>query len=150
MELKVKRLKNNGKATLGELYINGVFECYTLEDEPREIKVMGETRIPKGRYQIKLREEGRVYTSYRQKYRWHTKGVPHLQNVPGFTYILIHIGNTEVDTAGCLLVGTKYSDYKLLNSTVAYKGLYDKIASVIDKEEVWITYEDLDTITNNS
>ncbi len=105
MELTVLRYASGEESTLGLLYIDKKFACYTLEDEHRDVKVMGETRIPAGRYQVKLRTEGSHHLRYQQKFPDIHKGMLHVTNVPNFQWILIHIGNDDDDTAGCLLVG---------------------------------------------
>ena len=61
MELRLQREKNNGDTTIGRLYIDGEYECYTLEDQPNDKKVYGETRIPAGTYEIKLRTTGTTH-----------------------------------------------------------------------------------------
>jgi hypothetical protein len=138
----VKRIKNNGDTTIGELYIDGVFECDTLEDEPRKVKVRGETRIPAGTYEIKLRTAGSFHAKYSERFKDIHHGMLHITNVPGFDYILIHCGNTDEDTAGCLLVG-EAQEWILKNSTAAYKKLYLKISGALLKnEKVFITYMD--------
>jgi hypothetical protein len=145
MELKVLRDRNNGDTTLGRLLIDDVFECFTLEDEPREKKVKGETRIPAGRYEIKLRTEGGFHARYSERFPYIHKGMLHVTNVPGFQWILIHCGNSEKDTDGCLLVGKRIADWLLADSTNAYKQLYPKVADQIVKgERVFITYIDRD------
>ncbi|WP_066627513.1 DUF5675 family protein [Labilibacter marinus] len=148
MELTVVRYSSGKECTLGLLLINGTFAAYTLEDEGRDTKVYDETRIPAGRYQIKLRKEGRVHESYEKRFPEIHKGTLHLQNVPNFKWILIHIGNDDDDTAGCLLVGDKSvsnikDEGRIESSTIAYKRIYPIIANTIDlDEEVWITYLD--------
>ena len=129
MILRLKRLKHNDTTTIGILFVDGVFECLTLEDEPRLQKVYGKTRIPAGEYEIKFREAGRIYEKYKGRYSWFSGGIPHLQNVPNFTYIYLHIGNTHLDTLGCILVGDGlYPDgSRLTASTQAFKRLYAKI-----------------------
>src|SRR5690348_4370373 len=90
-------------SSLGNLYIDDQFECFTLEGKYREIsgepveqwKVPGQTAIPLGRYAIQL------LNSYRFQ-----MVTPHLMSVPGFTAVEIHPGNTHLDTEGCILVGT--------------------------------------------
>lgn len=146
MELKVERFTSNKYETVGRFFLNGKHACYTLEDEHRDIKVMGETRIPSGRYEIKLRTVGGHHNRYAQKYSFH-RGMLHLQNVPGFEYILIHVGNTDKDTMGCLLVGSAFTThlgrYTVTNSVAAYKLIYPPIAEALIKgEKVWITIED--------
>ena len=137
MELKLLRFDSGTNDTLGLFFIDGKFAGFTLEDEHREIKVKSETRIPAGTYDIK-------YT-YSPKYR---KFMLEIMNVPDFTGIRIHPGNTEADTAGCLLVGNvcrhnPFGDSRIEESRLAY----DRIASLIisalgRKENVNITIKD--------
>ncbi len=148
MELTVLRYASGTESTLGLLHINKKFACYTLEDEHRDVKVKGETRIPVVRYQVKLRTEGSHNLRYKQKFPNFHKGMLHVTNVPNFKWILIHIGNDDDDTAGCLLVGdTSVSninqDGRINNSTIAYKRIYPIIANEITSgRDVWITYRD--------
>lgn len=146
MELGVYRYYDSGNATLGLFMIDGLFSgAYTLEDEYRDVlggkKVMGESRIPEGRYRVKLREFGGHHERYTQKYDFH-KGMLQVMDVPGFTDILIHTGNTEKHTMGCLLIGELPSSSETIRDSVkAYKKLYPKIAeAILVGEEVWITY----------
>ena len=147
MELKVLRYSDNGESTLGLLFVDGKFECYTLEDEARTQKVWGETRIPEGRYEVKFREEGGHHAKYMRRFGDFHKGMLHVQNVPNFEYILIHIGNDDDDTAGCLLVGNKANNNQhgvgyIESSTDAYTKLYDKVSkALVNGEEVHISYE---------
>lgn len=143
MELKVKRFADNKKATLGYIFVDGVPFCFTLEDEERTTKVKGETRIPEGTYEIKYRKEGGHHATYSKKYGNKHFGMLELQNVPNFQFILIHIGNTEKDTDGCLLVGeSALSNFTVANSTVAYERLYPIVAAALNKgEKVTITFE---------
>ena len=148
MELKVVRYSAGKESTLGLLFIDGQFACYTLEDEHREVKVPGKTRIPAGRYKVKLRTEGSHHLRYQKKFPDIHQGMLHVTGVPNFTFILIHIGNSDDDTAGCLLVGeSSISNItqagRINNSTIAYKRVYPMIAKAIENEdEVWITYQD--------
>lgn len=150
MKLDVYRFSSNTNTTLGVLMINGKFECYTLEDEYRSVKKFGETRIPSGTYTIKLRTEGGMHQRYSKAYGEFHKGMLHLQDVPNFTWILIHRGNDEDDTAGCLLVGDYLNNNKLqagrlTKSEAAYKRMYQKVAAaILEGEPVTITYHDLD------
>ncbi len=145
-ELILYRKASNAHETWGELHLDGKRICFTLEDEKRAVKVWGETRIPAGRYEINLRREGGHHARYGKKYAFH-KGMLHLQNVPNFQYILIHIGNTDKDTAGCLLVGSKVvtnsGRFTLSRSTDAYTTIYPGIANALDRgEKVFITIKD--------
>ena len=94
MHLRVIREPSTAAATMGILFIDGVFTCWTLEDVVREVKIPGETAIPAGRYAVRL--------SLSQRFQ---KLLPEILAVPGFAGIRIHAGNTQADTAGCLLVG---------------------------------------------
>ena len=108
MKLKVIRFSSQSDSTSGLLFDvtnETKFLCYTLEDERREEKVMGETRIPAGVYSILLRKEGGFHGRYTKKYGDMHKGMLHVQDVPNFKWILIHTGNTDEHTAGCLILG---------------------------------------------
>ena len=126
------------------------FLAFTLEDQKQTQKVYGETRIPEGTYEIKLRTEGGFHQRYSAKFPTFHKGMLHLQDVPGFEYVLIHIGNTDDDTAGCLLVGedavgNQRTEGKILKSTSAYKRVYGHVAAALAAgERVYITYTDFE------
>jgi hypothetical protein len=118
-----------------------------LEDEKRDIKVKGETRIPEGRYKITLRKEGGFHERYAKKFGSLHKGMLWVRNVPNFEYILIHMGNTDKHTDGCILVGNSLKKNFLGESEVAYREIYPEIASALEKnEEVWITIMDVNDL----
>lgn len=94
MKLLVVRDKGENGFTTGKLLIDGVYKCFTLEDEIREVKIKHETAIPAGTYKVEVTQSARF-----------NKLLPILLNVPGFEGIRIHSGNTCADTSGCLLVG---------------------------------------------
>ena len=155
MDLEVLRVSSQKDSTNGILFdVTGgkrVFLCYTLEDEYREEKVFGETRIPEGTYKITLRKVGGFHSRYTSKYGEMHKGMLWVRDVPGFEYILIHTGNTDEHTAGCLIVGDSQQnnfikrDGFVGSSTQAYKRIYPPIAEALEKgEEVTITYVDFD------
>lgn len=149
MKLKVLRYHTTNDYTLGMLIneTNGnQFLSYTLEDEHRDEKVMGETRIPAGTYKVTLRTVGGFHGRYEKKYGDMHKGMLWVRDVPGFEYILIHTGNTDEHTAGCLLVGNSSDKKGFIGSSVsAYSNIYPKIAKAIEAgEAVTITYEDND------
>lgn len=132
MTLELKRFAENENATLGALFIDGVLQCFTCEDEHRDVKKMHETRIPDGTYEIIERTYGGHYEKYCKKFSWH-KGMLELKNVPGFSDILIHIGNTEKDTSGCILVGmTPTVALTVQDSAIAYASIYKKIINEIN------------------
>lgn len=146
MELLLQRTTESKEWTQGKLYIDGVYECHTLEDQHQKKKVMHETRIPAGRYEIKLRTEGGHDERYAQKFPTIHKGMLWLQDVPNFTWILIHIGNVDDDSSGCVLVGRTANPItgKIFESTIAYKALYRKVIKAFDKnEKVFITIKDI-------
>lgn len=139
MEIFIDRLFNGTNSTLGLLSVNGKPNCFSCEDEYRIEKRMNETRIPAGRYRIKYRDEGGMVKRYKAKYAWH-KGMVHLQDVPGFTYIYIHPGNTEADTSGCILVGKAClvgddGGGSVQYSNAAYKMLYSAIGAELDAND---------------
>ena len=159
MELMVKRLASGPDATIGGLYLvhmdSGWQEllCFTLEDEYRTQKVMGETRIPGGRYQLKLRKAGGHHKRYKEKFAAIHKGMIWVRakdgkgEVPGIKWILWHIGNTDDDTAGCLLLGDSPSirSWAISRSTDMYKRVYPVVADAIASgEKVFVTYHDAD------
>ena len=155
MKLIVLRFSSQRDSTSGLLFLEDEFGlnflCYTLEDERRALKVRGETRVPQGTYKIKLRTEGGFNERYKKRFRSLHKGMLHVINVPGFEYILIHTGNTDEHTAGCLLVGDSQENNVLLKngfvgkSTSAYKRIYPKIANALENnEKVLIEYVNFD------
>ena len=156
--LEVLRYSSGADSTLGVLSEVGPegreFLAYTLEDEWREEKVSAETRIPEGTYDIKLRTTGGFHSRYANKFGdWH-KGMLHVQDVPGFEYILIHTGNTDEHTMGCLLVADT-SQQNITKegfigaSTSAYKRIYPSLAKwLVDGNKLNITYIDYDNPRN--
>ena len=126
------------------------FLAYTLEDEYRDEKKWGETRIPDGTYKLALRKTGGYHQKYSKRFSDIHIGMLHVTNVPGFEYILIHCGNTDEHTAGCLLVGDSQENNQITKdgfigkSTQAYKRIYPRIAEAIEcGEEVMIKYKSL-------
>lgn len=155
MELLVKRQSTGDESTIGTMHevidnepMGGhhEFRHFTMEDQPNEPKVPGETRIPAGRYKIELRTEGGMTKRYAKKFSWH-RGMLWLQDVPNFTFVYIHYGNYEGDTDGCILVGdgaqsNVLDDGMVMSSVAAYTRLYEEIMQAMDAgDEVWITIE---------
>ena len=148
MKLTVVRTQFGTDATNGILLINNVFECFTLEDQYQAVKVMHETCIPEGTYDIEFRKVGGFHEKYDKKYKNAHYGMLHLQDVPNFTYILLHAGNTSDDSSGCILTTTTQTDLDSAKagfggqSQLAYKRMYDKVAAVLlqgKKVEIEIT-----------
>lgn len=157
MKIEVNRFADNGEATLGILYIDGIFECFTVEDqEQKGDKVMHETRIPNGTYDLKLRNEGGYSAKYAKKYGDLHKGMLCVHNQPNwkielngksFQYILIHTGNNDDHTSGCLLLNDAVSGSTFTGSSSvnAYKRIYPKIAKfLLDGGDVKIEYKDIE------
>ena len=90
MKLTVVRTQFGTDATNGLLFIDGIFECYTLEDQYQAVKVMHETCIPEGTYDIQFRKTGGFHAKYSERYKNAHYGMLHIQDVPNFTYILKH------------------------------------------------------------
>ena len=147
MHIEVFRYNSNIDHTNSIILLNGKYECDGLEDEYRRDKVMHETRIPDGTYKIKLRTKGGFHQKYRNKFGYWHQGMLWIKDVPGFEYILIHIGNTDDDTSGCLIVGSagKNDQNWISNSTDAYKSLYPKVRNALLRyEKVDIIFKTLD------
>lgn len=119
MELLVKRKQFSDKATIGQMFIDGNAFCFTLEDKVRSagVKIPHETAIPAGSYSVVIGHSNRF-----------NRDMPRVQNVPGFEGILIHYGNTDKDTDGCILVGnTSSGDDFIGSSRDAFGRLFDKL-----------------------
>ena len=147
VKLTVVRTQFGTDATNGLLFIDGIFECYTLEDQYQAVKVMHETCIPEGTYDIKFRKTGGFHAKYTERYKNAHYGMLHIQDVPNFTYILIHTGNTDEHTSGCLIVGETQQDLEVSkdgfigSSAVAYKKMYAKVAKqLLQNKDVTIEY----------
>jgi len=114
MNLILQRFSDNTKSTLGLLFHkeSKKFLNYTLEDEFRAVKVKGETRIPAGYYELKIRKEDtpltiKHRTAYGQWFKYHIE----VTNVPNFTGIYLHAGNTDEHTDGCILIGNSQNNH---------------------------------------
>jgi hypothetical protein len=146
MELTLNRLGkgklDTDKSTVGELIVDGT-KYFTIEDDYDVQKTPDKTRIPAGRYEIKLRLEGRLYESYKIRFPDMHKGMLWLQNVPNYQYIYIHCGNSALDTSGCIIVGSKkVSDNYIIGSEAAYKLIYPKVLEGLRQGKVFITIND--------
>ena len=147
MKVEVLRLKDDGDTTVGVFLIDGKGFCGTIEDEARTIKVQNETCIPTGTFNLSLRNEGGYNQRYLDKYGsdFH-KGMLCIWNKPdwilekdglAFQYILIHSGNYEKDTSGCILpnYGVNYNTMVGSSSASAYRGLYPILRDAILESE---------------
>lgn len=147
MKLLVDRKWKKEAYTIGRLYIDGVFFCNTLEDKDRGLKqtdslaiiqskkVYGETAIPIGTYNIRMDIKSPKY-SLLSWYKNLCKGfMPRLENVPGWSGILIHPLNSPDQTLGCLGVGKNTQVGKLTDSKNTFAKLYKKMKAAYDKGE---------------
>lgn len=133
MELTLNRIFLGSSATIGELYVDGEHIADTLEDRvrPEGEKVYGKTAIPEGTYEMVL--------SYSPRFK---KILPEILNVPNFTGIRIHCGNSSADSSGCILVGTWDGEKEdwVSDSKVAFNKLMSLLQKAADnKEKITIT-----------
>jgi hypothetical protein len=134
VELLLQRQESADGCTLGTLLVDGRFQCFTLEDQTRPSgeKIPHQTAIPFGRYQITITQSVRF-----------GRPLPLVNDVPGFTGVRLHSGNTAEDTDGCILLGqSRVSTTKIGNSRVAVELLQPLMQSAIDRgEDIWLTIE---------
>ena len=117
MNINVCREDYSSKSTIGKMYIDGVFECFTLEDVVRNgPKVPGATAIPAGSYN--------VIVDFSNRFQ---KDMPHILDVPGFEGIRIHSGNTDADTEGCILLGRNRAEDYVGESRLAFASFFPKL-----------------------
>ncbi len=136
MRLSLQREPSENDATIGSLYVNGAWQCFTLEDVVRERsgipvaqwKVQNQTAIPAGTYRITVDFSNRFQ-----------RNMLHILDVPGFDGIRIHSGNTTADTDGCILVGKTKNGAFIGESKDALKELQPLIeAALAGSEDVTI------------
>lgn len=142
MELVLNRVERTDISTIGELSIDGNFECLILEDKDRGLhkdmpldeikakKVFAQTAIPAGRYEVAI-----TFSNRFKQY------LPLLIGVPGYEGIRIHPGNFVADTEGCLLPGTGKDENSVLNSRSAFRSLFAKMKAAEKKEKIYITIQ---------
>ena len=111
MNIELNRITRKLSYTIGRLFVDGKYFCDTLEDRCRDLdkekKVMNETAIPEGTYEVIVNVSAR----FKRK-------LPLLLDVPHFSGIRIHRGNTDKDTSGCILVGKNKQPGRVINSTL--------------------------------
>ena len=121
MELKLIRKQFGELATIGNLFVDSAYQCFILEDKVREVpgqpvsawKVQNQTAIPRGRYRLEI-----VFSPHFQRM------MPHLIDVPGYTGVLIHWGNTAADTEGCILLGNSRATDAVTDSRAAWAAFF--------------------------
>ena len=139
MELRLERIALRSEYTIGKLYVDGEYVCDTIEDTVRdldkdgkfangEVKIPGKTAIPYGRYEITMKVKSPKYSNF-SKYSWAKKYdgyLPRLLNVPHFDGVLIHVGNSALDSEACVLVGENKVVGKVINSVNTFRRLMDE------------------------
>lgn len=132
MNLVLERDKSSQFSTIGELFIDGKFQCFTLEDVVRKEKIQNETAIPAGTYRVVITWSPHFMTF-----------LPLLVQVPGFTGVRIHSGNKASDTEGCILVGRVAGQDVVLESRAAFSELFPLMEEADKKgEAIHIRIED--------
>lgn len=151
MIITIDRKYKKSTYTIGKLYVNGKYFCDTLEDKDRslnqdmteeqvrKIKVKGKTAIPTGTYKVTLNVQSPKYKAKSTWYSYNKGYMPRILNVKGFDGILIHSGNTEFDTEGCILVGKNTVVGKVTDSTNTFKRLYELMKS--EKDDITLKIE---------
>ena len=147
MILTVDRKWKKDTYTIGRLYVDGALFCNTLEDRDRglkqsdtlyyiqSVKVYGETAVPAGTYEVLMDVVSPKYAAVKWFRDLCGGRMPRLRNVPGFEGILIHPGNTALDTCGCLLCGKNSVVGQLTSSRDTFKALYRKMKAAHDRGE---------------
>lgn len=153
MELKLIRKYKTKNYCIGHLYINGIYECDTLEDTDRGLtedsplseiqskKIYGETAIPTGTYKIDMNTVSPKFKD-RSWAKFCGGKLPRLIDVPGYSGVLIHVGNKPADTLGCILVGDNKIKGQVINSTSTFQELYSlMLKAKVAGEEITVTIE---------
>jgi hypothetical protein len=132
MVIEVKRVAHTNRSTIGEMWIDGVFEAYTLEDCVREDplksisewKIPGQTAIPAGTYDVVIDFSNRFQ-----------RLMPHILDVPGFSGVRIHAGNTDKDTEGCILIGQEKGTDFIGHSKAAFDTFFQQLHDAIEASQ---------------
>lgn len=153
MNITIKRIFKGDKYTIGKLYVNGIYECDTLEDTDRGLtqdmplsniqskKLYGETAIPTGTYKIDMNTVSPKFKD-RSWAKFCGGKLPRLIDVPGYSGVLIHVGNKPADTLGCILVGDNKIKGQVINSTSTFQELYSlMLKAKVAGEEITVTIE---------
>jgi len=151
MMISIERTYPLETGIIGLLRVNSSsFVWYALEHPPRAEKIEKKTGIPLGKYELLPRREGGVYEKYCERFK-RDHPVIWLQNVPGFEYVYIHIGNKVEDSEGCILVGKSFIELQpkagwyLKNSEAGYLQLHRIISEAWAQKEkvtlnIWKSY----------
>lgn len=127
MKLDLRRDVHADNFTLGKLFIDDDPMYYTCEDAVREKKIPGQTAIPVGRY--------KVIVSFSQRFQKH---LPLLLDVPNFSGVRIHSGNTKEDTEGCILIGIGRTTNGVKQSRLAMADFMPRLEYGLLNGDVWL------------
>ena len=139
LELDLQRIYFAPKYTIGKLYVNGVYFCDTIEDVNRDLnkdgdlkdvgegKVMHETAIPFGRYQVIVDMSPRF-----------KRLLPRILNVPGFDGVLMHNGVDENSSSGCIILGKNTIKGKVTDSRKYMNDLTDLLNKAQKTKKIFI------------
>lgn len=143
--LRLYRFASDEDTTIGCYHFEGEKVCFSLEDEYREEKVAGETRIPAGIYPIGVRHDSPAFSHLDDRWDWHN-GMLHIQNIPNFEWVYIHSGNTDDHTEGCPLTGFTADLERMAvgSSRKAYEKLYKLVWAYADLGQLEIEIIDGD------
>lgn len=140
MELKLKRRIHTGKTTTGELWVNGKFECWTLEapdrdlhqhfpiEEIRRRKLLMDTAVPSGRYELTL--------TYSDRWKMY---MPVVMDVPGFAGVRMYADRVAASTDGCILLGCSTGQNEVFNCRLALRNLLAKLKGAERIEKLMLT-----------
>jgi lysozyme len=131
MELTLVRDVCVTECTLGKLFVDGKFGCYTVEDvaRPDGTKIPGKTAIPEGRYRLVVTRSPRF-----------GRELPLLEKVPNFEGVRIHPGNTAEDTEGCIIPGRVRTARGVAESRLAFNELFAALkAELAHGRDIWLS-----------
>jgi hypothetical protein len=128
VKLELKTESQRADCTIGSIYVDGVWTCFSLEDAVRHEKIPGKTAIPAGTYAVVI--------NYSSRFK---REMPQILNVPGYEGIRLHPGNTAADTEGCILVGQMKGVNSVLKSRAAFADLFPKLQACKDPMSITIT-----------
>lgn len=145
MQVKTTIIAETSEETVSSLQVDGENYGVILEDQYREVKVMEDTRIPRGVYKLKLRTYGGHHQRYKARYPDFHIGMIEICDIPNFKDVLFHIGNTDQHTAGCLLNGTTFMETRakrlvIQRSEDAYVKFYKTVAPELAKGNEVLLY----------
>lgn len=144
MKLTLQRLVYTDASTAGQLFVNDEMECWTLELPHKDGKPG--SAIPAGTYRVVLGPSPKFLQSNDPWVKKYAGKIPHIQNIPGRSNILIHWGNYPKDTEGCILVGRVHQPNFVGESRTAFAELHEKlIGTERNFEEVELTVIDKPT-----